>query len=139
MSLGLLAGMVENEMEDLSETEEEREKQEKAGRNELRQVDDESTFLQREIIDAIRKSDEKMETYSRKVDEKMDTFLQTITDTVGTQLHGMNSTIAKMKEEDDRYKQISERIMNMEKKILDIDEKCENRSDEPRGWRPESR
>ena len=27
-----------------------------------------------------------------------------------------------MKEEDDRYKQISERIMNMEKKILDIDE-----------------
>ena len=36
-------------------------------------------------------------------------------------------------EEDDRYKQISERIMNMEKKILDMDEKCENRSDEPRG------
>ena len=37
-----------------------------------------------------------------------------------------------MKEEDDRYKRISERIMNMEKKILDIDEKYENRSDEPR-------
>ena len=35
----------------------------------------------------------------------------------------MNSTIAEMKEEDDRYKRISERIMNMEKKILDIDEK----------------
>ena len=46
----------------------------------------------------------------------------------------MNSTIMKMKEEeDDRYKQISERIMNTEKKILDIDEKCENTSDEPRG------
>ena len=46
----------------------------------------------------------------------------------------MNSTIAKMKEEeDDRYKRISERIMNMEKKNLDIDEKDENRSDEPRG------
>ena len=56
----------------------------------------------------------------------MDKFLQKITDSVGTQLHGMNSTIVKMKEEeDDRYKQISERIMNMEKKILDIDEKCE--------------
>ena len=39
----------------------------------------------------------------------------------------------KMKEEGDRYKQISERIMNMEKKILDIDEKYENKSDEPRG------
>ena len=53
----------------------------------------------------------------------------------------MNSTIVKMKEEDDRYKQISERIMNMEKKILDIDEKCENRSDDTQGstWRPESR
>ena len=45
----------------------------------------------------------------------------------------MNSTFVKMKEEeDDRYKQISERIMNMEKKILDTDEKYENRSDEPR-------
>ena len=63
----------------------------------------------------------------------MDTFLQKITDSVGTQLQGMSSTIVKMKEEeDDRYKQISERIMNM-KRILDIDEKYENRSDEPRG------
>ena len=58
----------------------------------------------------------------------------------------MNSTIAKMKQ-DDTYKQISERIMNMEKKILDMGEKCmnmekkildigekgENRSDEPKG------
>ena len=53
----------------------------------------------------------------------MDKLLQKITDSVGTRLHGMNSTIVKMKkEEDDRYKQISERIMNMEKKILDIDE-----------------
>ena len=90
-------------------------------------------FLQREIIDAIRKSVQKMEANSRKADEKMDKFLQTITDSVGTQLHGMNSTIVKMKEEDDRYKEISERIMNMDKKILDIDEKQENRSDEPKG------
>ena len=73
-----------------------------------------------------------MEIYPRKTDEKMDKFLQTITDSVGTQLHGMNTTIAKMKDEDDRYKQISERIMILEKKILDIDEKSENRSDEPR-------
>ena len=75
-----------------------------------------------------------MENYSKKTDEKMDTFLQTIKDTVGTKLHGMNSTIAKMnEEEDDRYQQINERIMNMERKILDIDEKFENRSDEPKG------
>ena len=77
---------------------------------------------------------EKWKNYPKKTDETMDTFLQFITDTVGTQLHGMNSTFAKMKEdEDDRYKQISEKIMNMEKKILDMDEKCENGSDEPRG------
>ena len=44
----------------------------------------------------------------------------------------MNSTTVKMKEEDDRYKQISERITNMEKKILVIDENTKNRSDEPR-------
>ena len=90
-------------------------------------------FTQREIIDAIRKSyerwkftqekptkrctslTEKWKTTRRK-QTQVDTFLQTVTDTVGTQVHGMNSTIAKMKEEDARYKQISEKIMNMEKK-----------------------
>ena len=56
-----------------------------------------------------------MENYSKKADKKMDTFLRTITDTVGTKLHGMKSTIVKMKEEeDDRYRQINERITNME-------------------------
>ena len=43
----------------------------------------------------------------------MDKFLQQISNSVGAQLHGMNSTIVKVKEEDDRYKQISERIMNI--------------------------
>ena len=45
-----------------------------------------------------------MEIYSRKNRREDDKFLQTITDSVGTQLHGMNSTIVKMKEEDDRDK-----------------------------------
>ena len=77
------------------------------------------------------KFDGKMENYSKKTYEKMDTFLRTITDTVGTQLHGMNSTIVKMKEEeDDRYRQLNERIKKEEKKILDMDE---NRNEEPRG------
>ena len=71
---------------------------------------------------------------TKKTHEKMDIFLQTIKDSVGTQLHGMNSTIAKMKEEDDdRYKLINQRIMNMEKIILDMDKICENSSDEPKG------
>ena len=69
--------------------------------------------------------DEKMKNHSKKIDEKIDKILQTIKDSVGTQLHGMNTTIEKMKEEgDDRYKQINEGITNMEKKILDIDDKC---------------
>ena len=78
--------------------------------------------------------DKTMENYSKKTDEKMDKIPQTIFDSVGTKLHGMNTTIAKMKEEsDDRYKQTNEKMMNMEKEILDIDEKCKNRSDEPKG------
>ena len=46
----------------------------------------------------------------------------------------MNSPIVKMKEEeeDDRYKQFNETITNIEK-ILDMDEKYENRSDENKG------
>ena len=72
-----------------------------------------------------------MERYSKKTDEKMDKFLQTSSESFGSQLQGMNTTIVKMKEEGgDRYKQINESIANMEKKISDIDEKCENRNDE---------
>ena len=51
----------------------------------------------------------------------MEQFLQQISDSVGAQLHGMNSSIVKMKEGDDRYKQIKERFTNIEKKILDMD------------------
>ena len=115
---------------------------------------EDAMFLRREIIDAIKmetfskkagekmdKFDETMEKYSKKTDEKMDNFLQRINESDGTQLNGMNTTIAKMKDEgDDRYKQINERIANMEKKISDIDEKCEKRNDEANSpGRPESR
>ena len=62
-----------------------------------------------------RKTDEKMESYSRKADEMMEKFLQ-ITSTVGNQIQGMNSSIVKMKKEgDDRYKQLNETITNIEK------------------------
>ena len=43
----------------------------------------------------------KIENYWKKTDEKMDKFLQRIMDSVGSQLHGVNTTIAKMKEEGD--------------------------------------
>ena len=46
---------------------------------------------------------------------------------VSAENHGF---IVKMKEKDDRYKQFNERITNMEREFLDMDEKYE--SDEPR-------
>ena len=46
----------------------------------------------------------------------------------------MNSSIVKMKEEgDDRKKQLSERIKNMEKKILDMDRRYEKKIEESKG------
>ena len=47
----------------------------------------------------------------------MEKFLQQISDTVGAQLHGMNSAIMKMKDEDDRYRQINERFTDIEKSL----------------------
>ena len=126
--------MDESDMKESSETEE-REKREnwkkrmKANRRERVK----NQYSHTEIIDAIRKSEEKMENPLKKTDEEMDNFLQTITDSAGTQLLGMISTIVKMKEEDDRYNQILEKTWIWKMKILDIDEKCENRCDEPRG------
>ena len=76
-----------------------------------------------------RKTDEKMENFSRKADDVMEKFLQ-VTSTVGNQNQGMNSSIVKMKEEgDDRFKQFNERITNIERKIPDMDEKYESRSE----------
>ena len=124
MSLRLLGGMDESDMKDTSETEEEREKRklEETGKSKSKRTSEESIFLQKETIDALRKSEEKMEIHSKNPREDGH---------ISADNHGfsrntapwMNSTIVKMKEEDDRYKQISEIIMNMEKKILDMDEK----------------
>ena len=52
-----------------------------------------------------------------------------ITNTVGTQIQGMNSSIVKLHETNERMKEegenkfskINERLMHMEKKILDLD------------------
>ena len=80
-----------------------------------------------------------MDDFSRKDDEMLEKFML-VTNTVGSQIQGMNSSIVKMqemnekmKEEgEDRYKQFNERNTDMQRKILDIDEKYENRSEEPR-------
>ena len=99
---------------------------------------DDAMFLRREIIDALKRSDEKWKLTRGEQTKrwtnlmKMEKILQTNKDSVGTQLHGVNTTIAKMKEEGrNKYKQINERMTNVEKKIFVIDEKSENRNDEP--------
>ena len=93
MSLRLLGGMEKSELMDTLESEENREKKRKLEvtcEGELTRPSEDAMFLRKEIIDALKRSDEKMESYSRKTDEKMDKFLQQISETVGAQLYGMN-------------------------------------------------
>ena len=155
MSLRLLGGMEKNEQMDTHVTEEDREKKrklEEGKKGKMTKPNDDTVYLRRDIMEALKRSDEKMdsysrktdekiESYSRKTDEKMDEFSKKKTDemleeflqvpsTVGSQIQGMNSSIVKMKEEgDDRYKQFNERITILERKILDMNEKYENRSE----------
>ena len=68
----------------------------------LTRPSEDALFSRKEIIDALKRSDEKMESYSRKTDEKMEKFLQKITDSVVRQLQGMSLSIVNLKEEDDR-------------------------------------
>ena len=64
-----------------------------------------------------------MDDFSRKADEMLEKFML-VTNTVGSQIQGMNSSIVKMQEMnekmneegEDRYKQFNERITNMEEK-----------------------
>ena len=87
---------------------------------------EDALFLNKEIIDALKRSEEKH-------DEKMEKLQQKISDSVGAQLHGMNSAIVKNEEEDDRYKQINEGFTDIEKKILEVDKKYESKSEESKG------
>ena len=71
----------------------------------------------REVDEKQKKTEERFGNYAKKTEEMMYKFLR-ITISVGNQIQGMNSSIIKMKEEeDDRYKQFNERITNMEKSL----------------------
>ena len=72
----------------------------------------------KEIINAIKRSD-----------EKMDNFLQSITQSEPSFVE--NSIIEKMKEVEDRCKHVDERIANTEKKFSMLDEKSEIKNDGP--------
>ena len=153
MSLRLLGRMEVNEQMDTHETEEDREKKRKLDEGKegkATKPSDDIAHLRKNIMEALKKSDEKMECYSRKNEEKMIDFskkaddllerFMLITNSVGTQIQGMNSSIVKlhetnekMKEEgENKFNKIDERFKDMEKKILDLDKKYENRSDDDR-------
>ena len=69
-----------------------------------------------------------MNDFSRKADELLEKFML-ITNTVGTQIQGINSSIVKLQEThekmkgegENKFNQFDERIMDMERKILDMD------------------
>ena len=103
-----------SEMMDSLESEEEREnKLEETSEGKPTRPSDDAMFFRREIIDAITRSDEKMETYSKKADGKMDTFdeqwritgrkqmniwtrfCRQLTIQSDPSLHGMNTAFAK--------------------------------------------
>ena len=70
----------------------------------------------REVDEEQKKADERLDSCAKIDEDMMDKFSQ-ITSSVGTQLQRMNSSIVKMKEDDDRYKQFNERITNIEKSL----------------------
>ena len=75
MSLRLLGGMEMNEQMDTHETGEDREKirkLEEGKEGKMTNPNDDTVYLRRDIMEALKRSDEKMESYSRKADEKME-------------------------------------------------------------------
>ena len=117
MYLRLLGGMDKNEQMDTHETEEDREKKrklEEGKEGKMTKPNDDTVYLRRDIMEALKRSDEKwkatqikteekMDDFSRKADEMLEQFLQ-VTSTVVSQIQGMNSSIEKMKEMNEKWK-----------------------------------
>ena len=105
----MLGGTDKSESIETLESEEDRDKQRKlaeVSEGKLTRPNEDALCLKKEIIDALKRSEEK----ATKRWKSFYTKSRKISDSVGAQLHGMNSSIVKMKEEDDRYKQINERF-----------------------------
>ena len=91
---------------------------------------DDMVYLKRDIMEALRKSDEKMDSYSRKTDEKMNDFsrkadellewFMLITSTVGSQIQGTNSSIVKMQETNEKTKEGENKFNQFEGRIIDM-------------------
>ena len=153
MSMRLLGGMEVNEQMDTHETEEDREKKRKLDEGKegkATKPSEDIAHLRKDIMEALKKTDEKMECYSRKNEEKMIDFSKKaddlmerfmfMTNSVGTQIQGMNSSIVKLHETNEKMKEdgenkfnkIDERFKDMEKRMMDLDMNYKNRSDDER-------
>ena len=160
MTLRLFGGMEVHEQMDTVETEEEREKKRKLDEGkeeEMTKPNEDMAYLKRHngCIQKIRlkngyarKTDEKIESYSKKTEERMSDFsrkaddllerFMIIKNTVGNQIHGMNSSIVKLQETNEKIEEEGEnklnqfegKIIDMERKILDMDKKYEHRSED---------
>ena len=77
MSLSLLGGMEMNEQMGTHETEEDREKKRKledGKEGKTMKSNDDAIYLKIDIMEALERSEEKMESYSRKTDEKIESY-----------------------------------------------------------------
>ena len=77
MSLRLLGGMDVSEQMDTRETEGDREQKRKLDEGKegkMAKPNEDMAHLKRDIMEALKKSDEKMECYSRKTDEKIESY-----------------------------------------------------------------
>ena len=77
ISLRLLEGMKVNDQMNSHETEEDREKKrklEKGNEGKAMKSTDDMIFLKRDIMETLKRSDEKMDSYSRKTDEKIESY-----------------------------------------------------------------
>ena len=125
MSLRLIGEMEKkNEQMDTHETEEDIEKKrswrKKKKEGKMTKPNDDTVYLRRDIMETLNRSDEKngnllkkdrrkkrkllkkkteekMDDFSRKADDMLEKFMQ-VTSTVGSQIQGMNSSIKKMKD-----------------------------------------
>ena len=84
---------------DTQETEVDREKRKlEEGKEGKMKPSDDTVYLRRDIMEALKRPDEKMESYARKADEKMESFSRKaddmmekflqITSSFGTQIQG---------------------------------------------------
>ena len=71
---------------------------------------EDTAYLKRDIMDKLRRSDEKMDSYSKNTDERMNDF----------------SRKAEEMLEKFMFNQFDERITNMERKILDMEKNTNN-------------